>query len=465
MKLVHSEIEKIFGAEAAEAERDERLMEYFYRSALYDQVTAESQLIIVVGFKGTGKSALMRMAYLEDARRGKVALWVTPDELGGEVYRDAGGREGESDQTRIMRGIRIWRRAIVELLLRRIAGPVNEDVRRRLREGEVRLTSLLSELAPQRRHAEIAVYIDDLDRAWSGQAADRTAVAALIYALRDLGRENRQLRMRLSLRYDVYWDVRQTDQGLDKIEGNVVRVMWTQHDIFVMLVKRVMTWKGKTADESELARWEQRRLAEELADVFEERIMGTEAWKGKQTYRVLLSLVRRRPRDMVKLATFAAREAAARRGERIGGLDIVKVIPEYSRGRVQDLVNEFRQIEPATERLILGMRPSTQKKEKWRYTTDELVVKLRGLVAQLGGRLEPVAAAHWLYKIGFLTARKEHEGGYIERRYYDQDPWLLTAAGDAGFGWEVHPAYREALAADPFKRWLGTEEVDSWAEV
>jgi hypothetical protein len=61
--LSDSAIESMFGAEAAEAERDERLLEYFYRSPLYDQVISDSSLKLVVGFKGTGKSALMRMGY------------------------------------------------------------------------------------------------------------------------------------------------------------------------------------------------------------------------------------------------------------------------------------------------------------------------------------------------------------------------------------------------------------------
>jgi len=168
---------------------------------------------------------------------------------------------------------------------------------------------------------------------------------------------------------------------------------------------------------------------------------------------------------MVKLGTFAGREAVRRRASRIGGIDVVKVIPEYSRGRVQDLINEFRQVEPATDRLILGMRPGGDRR-KWRYATDELIRKLEGVVRQLGGRPSAREAARWLYKIGFLTARREREGGYIERRYYDEDPWLLTAAGDAGFAWEVHPAYREALAGtDPLKAWMEGEEIESWAEL
>jgi hypothetical protein len=61
VQLRSGDIEAIFGSEAAEAERDDRLREYFYRNSLFDEVISKTALKLVVGFKGTGKSALMRM--------------------------------------------------------------------------------------------------------------------------------------------------------------------------------------------------------------------------------------------------------------------------------------------------------------------------------------------------------------------------------------------------------------------
>lgn len=469
MDFTGSSIEEIFGQEAAEAERDERLQSYFYRSSLYDEVISDAQFKLIVGFKGTGKSALMRMAYLHDERKGRTSLWVTPDDFGGRVYEDAAGGERArlAAQPQMMKAIRIWKQAIVELVLRRVAGEagIPDVVRQKVREGEMRLTELLGKWRPERRYGDVAVYIDDLDRAWAGRSGDRNAVAGLIYAVRDMTRENRQLRVRLSLRNDVYWDVREADQGLDKIEANVVNVRWTQQDIFVMLVKRIMRWVGKEADEVELTRWTQEELAGELGVLFEPRMVGTQAWRGKEIHRVLLSLVRRRPRDMVKLCTFAAREAQQRKRQRIGGQEIVKIIPDYSMGRVRDLINEFEKVQPLTARLVFGMRPTSREKGKWRYRTDELIGKLKQVVTAIGGQLDPMEAARWLYKIGFLTARRDHEDGYIERKYFDENPYLLTReVGDMGYGWEVHPAYREAVGGARIEAWWPSVDVESWAE-
>jgi len=66
--------------------------------------------------------------------------------------------------------------------------------------------------------------------------------------------------------------------------------------------------------------------------------------------------------------------------------------------------------------------------------------------------------------MGFLTARRDHPSGYIERRYFDDDPHLLTPAlGDAGYSWEVHPAYREALNPRSLFDWQAITSVDSWS--
>ena len=53
--------------------------------------------------------------------------------------------------------------------------------------------------------------------------------------------------------------------------------------------------------------------------------------------------------------------------------------------------------------------------------------------------------AEFLYKIDFITARKDLDDGQIVRVYFDQNRYLQSQFADYGFKWEVHPAYRWAL--------------------
>ena len=64
-------IQAMFGHEAAENERPERLRQYYFKSQTYDRVTADLPLRMLVGQKGIGKSALFAVAQAEDADGGR----------------------------------------------------------------------------------------------------------------------------------------------------------------------------------------------------------------------------------------------------------------------------------------------------------------------------------------------------------------------------------------------------------
>ena len=57
----------------------------------------------------------------------------------------------------------------------------------------------------------------------------------MLNAVRDLISENPLMRFRISLRSDVYYLVRTSDESTDKIEGSVIWQSWTNHEILVLL--------------------------------------------------------------------------------------------------------------------------------------------------------------------------------------------------------------------------------------
>ncbi len=131
---------------------------------------------------------------------------------------------------------------------------------------------------------------------------------------------------------------------------------------------------------------------------------------------------------------------------------------EYSQGRLQDTINEFRSELPEIERLLSNMKPSRKErtaKEGYVYKTDELLGKIKN-ISQMGdfrfsnGReASKKDLAAFMYKINFLTARKE-TGERIERKYFEENRYLSRGFADFGFDWEIHPAYRWALQPDDF---------------
>ena len=51
----------------------------------------------------------------------------------------------------------------------------------------------------------------------------------------------------------------------------------------------------------------------------------------------------------------------------------------------------------------------------------------------------------FMYKINFLNARKDAAGGFIDRKYFEDNKYITSNSVDFGYDWEVHPAFRWAL--------------------
>jgi hypothetical protein len=169
---------------------------------------------------------------------------------------------------------------------------------------------------------------------------------------------------------------------------------------------------------------------------------------------MLMSLIRQRPRDLVKLCTLAARRAHDNAANLISTAHFDAVFEEYSQGRMQDAINEHKSELPEIERLLFGMRPNKKERRTgvgFVYTTDALITKINSLAEQgrftfaMNRRTAPRELAQFMYKINFLTARKELTTGEIQRQYFEDNRYLSSQFVDFGYHWEVHPAYRWAL--------------------
>lgn len=471
MKFDFSEdsIQKLFGHEAAEDETPERLREYYFKSAIYDQVATDLPLRILVGHKGVGKSALFQVAMAEDRDAHRLTLVVKPDDV----------IEIANDTSDFLQTIRAWKTGLTDLLatkailgldaapddgwqerLRRAGGKLIDFLRTSLESPEPYFTlspakQLVAESFLKRN--EISVYIDDLDRGWQGRPQDITRISALLNAVRDIANENRGIRFRISLRSDVYFLVRTSDESTDKIQGSVIWQSWTNSEIFVVLIKRINTFLSDPGRPVEsLEHYGQERLSQYLSPVFEPIFNGQGHWQNTPMRRVLLSLIRGRPRDLIKLCTLAARDARASGSSVIRTANLTRVFEAYSQDRIQDTINEFRSEMPDIERLLFGMKPSKKErtaKEGYTYTTAQLFQKIANIQeqgqfrARSGRVVDAKDLAGFMYKINFLTARKDL-GDLIERRYFEDSRYLQNRFADFGFDWEVHPAYRWALQPD-----------------
>ncbi len=483
LEFTDANIERLFGVEDAENENHERLKQYFFRNKAYSSLIEELPIRILVGHKGVGKSALLKMAALEDEQAGRLSVWIKPSDL---------VRYMSHSEPDINRMIEIWKRAITDLIFEKTIERVGiSDVERKNAVAYASLKALISGIrkALSDRFGEIVdqsakslaasflkdevirVYIDDLDRGWKARSQDIENVSALLNAIRDLCGADKKLQVRMALRTDVYFLVRTSDESTDKIERNIVWLTWDNHQILALMAKRVASYFSLPSNEETLIKLKQTQISQEyLAKVIDPRFRGVGKWENVPIHQVLTSLIRRRPRDLVKLFYGGAREAYKNGHSTITSDDLRRTFEQYSNERMQDIINEFSTEMTSISALVQGMRPAKREYkaiDNYLYTNDQLTKKLQNLIqnnrfAFANGRhVDSKSLAEFLYKIDFIIARKTNEEGKTVRQYFDQNRFLQNQFVDFGFKWEVHPAYRWALQPGSTETIFSKLDVDS----
>ena len=474
-------IERLIGAEDAENENDQRFKEYFFFNRTYENLVANLPIRVLVGHKGIGKSALLRRAYLYNEENSQLAVWIRPNDLVSHM--------GDVNETELNQLIENWKSgllaAIVDKSISRLGqtnhsterskiiksttnaaiGMISEVVKRKFSNSSDAITRNLVEnyLSDQK----IYIYIDDIDRGWTASQSNIRNISALLNAIRDLAGSDTKLMFRIGLRSDVYYLVRTSDESTDKIERNVIWLSWTNHEILAVISRRIETYFGSDYDQERIVKMDQLDISNDiLSKIITPKFQGRGHWSDRPIHNVLLSLTRKRPRDLVKLMHGAARNAYSNNHEIIDSVDLESTFESYSSERLQDTINEFRSELPNIEQLLFGMRPTRKTRktsENFLYSTDRLVKKLMEIIDHSSliytnkKHISPKTLIQFLYKIDFIIARKDLDHK-IDRKYFDQNRFLANEFVDFGYNWEVHPAYRWAL--QPQDIWQILEQID-----
>jgi len=454
MNFTDEVIEKIFGADEAEGESPERFLQYFYYNEAYDSVASDLSMRILVGHKGVGKSAVIKRAYLADVELGNPAVLLKAQTI--TTHDSPSG----STQNLIHLG-ESWKKtllfAVIEKLLEENYSQEQEKILSEVKGSSVmsHVTLLRKLLEGRSKLDKVRIYVDDIDRSWSASTDSIHGISAILNAIRDLSSEYKWMQFRIAIRSDVYYLVRTSDESTDKFERYVVWLKWNNHQILVMLARRISTYFNLDLDQEKLDSYRQKDITNAVLSNVIEPVFnaGRGHWADRPVHNVLLSLTRSRPRDLLKLFHGAAKVARVNKNDKITATDLESTFSAYSQARLQDIINEFRTEMPNIEQFLLNMRPTRAQRraaENYLFTTDALSRKISGIlnnvpVAFTSGR--PVSSRsliQFLYKIEFITARRE-DGEFIQRVSFDENRFLASDFVEFGYKWEIHPAYRWAL--------------------
>ncbi len=204
LKFDDKTIQALFGFEDAESEPIDRLKEYYFKKDTFDRVTTELPVRILVGHKGTGKSALFKVAISEEKENGNLPILIKPDDI---------AELGKDDENFLLR-IKQWKYGLTKIIGEKVFaefGITDDTIRAKLSQFGLKLSKYIIDTVSvlkdnvdlqesQRaiitsflKKKKIVVYIDDLDRGWEGKRDDIIRISALLNSVRDLANENEGL--------------------------------------------------------------------------------------------------------------------------------------------------------------------------------------------------------------------------------------------------------------------------------
>lgn len=477
--------QKLFGNVAAEAEDEKFFQDHFVTNFKYSIFSNKAAFKIVVGNKGTGKSAFLRKFKNEMVLEKNIIIVVID---APKLIGDMGSKAGVGPAS-----IYRWREYFQLQAANAILASRIEDVTKLGALGLSGVTSgFISKIAAMAREktqsisdevlklgkriaddTRVFFIVDDLDKGWTGSATELAFVRDLITAMYDVSLKDAGISFRISLRWDIYDYLTRNIPDIDKIRSHVTYLSWTPHEVYIIGAKRISAALNRefAAEHVLHSDLKQDNISIFYDPILERKFYGTGGWSNTEMRRVIMSLVRRRPRDLFALLGKAGENTLSHGATKISSNNVDAVIKPYSDDRVNDLIAEYSSRFPRLEGVLDSFRPRKPFKPSiaFNYENSRMFSHLKLLISRhpdfrfSGEKVlpDPRRLIEFLYRIEFLQAYRKDEDK-LARFDFEVQQKVFFGEEDVGFSWEVLPAYRwwldpvdsarvtETLKFDPF---------------
>jgi len=352
----------------------------FFETGEYKSLTTAFDYTIIVGRRGTGKSALFyRLGKFWTADTDLILLKFAPEEI--EIFGLRPYANQLRDRFNLIRAYYrlAWRYALymeiassisshLQILQLPTAGAILEDLKAWRKSGisiSERLRSRLKDVPPFTENIEgqiadlntrlqlvnletclkhtlaaaeqpFFVLIDDLDEGYQPDEIGIGLICGFVHAAVDLTRLPNTKTL-VFLRDNIFRAEARLDPDYSRtIEGKVLRLHWDELNLFNMICNRLRTAFGATAQEN-LKVWNQ-YTARNI--------------QGKEGFRRCLQLTLYRPRDLMSLLNDAFFRATSQGRSAIVDDDVEQSAKEISETRLNDLLKEYKFVFPGLETFV-----------------------------------------------------------------------------------------------------------------
>lgn len=469
----------LFGNDAAEQEKDNVFKTYaIQRPEVHDFLDVEQSIQIARAYKGEGKSAILRIVkeQLQKDKPDSLVISATGVTLSPAI---------DSDDSDLW--TREWKKRILSLIASEVGSRIGfaytDDATSLVEESELNgfksrslLSSIVDRLSssaiPMQRKREgvvnheallarwmengesVWLIIDDIDQNFKNTERNKLKVASYFTAIRQIVSSIPEVRVRTSVRPNIWKIIKREYEALSHVEQYMRDITWSHEDIVILLAKRVQGYLERASTWSEA----QEYLSDDLGVrnsqlirlIFEEQMPWGQNDRRRPASIVLATLSRHRPRWLVELCKEASKSAEKRNADKIYFDDIVNELEEFGKRRVDDTIAEYQSQCPQIEEII-----SAFSKQNERYPTADLLKLIEDRVLQplnpkifgIVGKPSHKEVAHFLFQIGFITARQDNADRSYNHISFDMNPSLLKSRTniDDGVSWEIHPVFRQAL--------------------
>lgn len=476
------------GAPAAERDITQGLADYFVESEAFRRV-AEGPKRIVLGNRGTGKSAIFKVL-AERRRKSKLAvIELAPEDYSYEMLSKVLAAEAEGswakqgayavawkylvyvlvmravvgDATKIRRGAvgRIQRYlrdyhgdaqgsklSVLIAYLKRLEGIKIGPVEASIKTQELDRMYKLDELAPlidDLREAlaqrPVVVLVDELDRGWDASEDAKAFVSGLFQACSKLNELSPHLQVYMSLRQELYDSIPALYEDAQKARDMIETIAWDEQTLLSLVANRIRYRVDPLKRATDEECW---------SAVFAETLQ----YRQNRSFNYIVDRTLYRPREIIEFGTRAI-EVAQDRGADGFPIDysvITEAEIDYSKARMDDLAAEYRFQYPGLDSVFEVFRGRVYLMD--REMLEEICFEMAtgdlptdpSTAGWLRGE-EPESVIETLWRVGFLRARAV---GGIKARRRSGSSYLgshqvgtLNLEGISQF--QIHPMFRSYL--------------------
>jgi hypothetical protein len=469
----------LFGNEVAEDENDEIFLSYAVdRHEITRFINDYEKIAIIRADKGQGKSALLKLLRLRIIEQDTKTILINTT---------AAAITPEIDSEDSDKWVQGWKKTIFHQAACTIGSKINlafsDDAMSLVEEAEkngFKSRSFFSSIVDRIKiksspieHDRIGAssaeellkrwnikagniwfIIDDTDQNFVNTPRERVKVASLFTAIRQISNLVPEFKFRLAVRPYIWSIIKRKFESLSHNEQYMADIDWKREDFSTILSKRIQGYLERTDQWDQYIkkiRTTRVNVSNDLIQLVFEVPMPWGIDTTRNPSLVLWTLSRHRPRWLIELCRKAAAKSIQNSHSKIMFNDINSELYSFGKRRIEDTIAEYNVQCPNLEELLTAF-----SQEPERFKTEHLLkiiqnkvlshmhLKIEGIL----GTPSAIEVAHFLFQIGFITARKDDDKQNYEHFSYEDKPSLLSSRAnlDQGHTWEIHPVFRQILS-------------------